>query len=118
MAMPLRTAPRITAFSPGQSPPLVRIPIFIFLAQILVRRFYGQSATLSSIRDSSGECGVGHKRLHRRGVRTPAQDAWAGMVHDSTVPPFGGNGGTVWMDDGGCPPTGSTGLCRASRGRT
>src|SRR4029453_18341583 len=30
MAMPLRTAPRITAFRPGQSPPLVRIPIFMF----------------------------------------------------------------------------------------
>jgi hypothetical protein len=30
MAMPLRTAPRITAFSPGQSPPLVRIPIYMF----------------------------------------------------------------------------------------
>ena len=28
-AMPLRTAPRMTAFRPGQSPPLVRMPIFM-----------------------------------------------------------------------------------------
>jgi hypothetical protein len=27
--MPLSTAPRMTAFSPGQSPPLVRIPILM-----------------------------------------------------------------------------------------
>src|SRR5690606_27604877 len=81
--------PRMTAFSPGQSPPLVRMPIFMLLPSHVRDGEVGDAARIDTSADGqrapfAPEPGAGAGRRSRAPERGSGAERLAQQVHERT----------------------------------